>query len=183
MANLLEVARQQTAVRQINNRVVTLVNNLGADSTIVQNYYAKMQATVPSDFLSTNKEGILQIRQPKKLLEQGVNMSQFKEEFTTWKKVKEEYEESYKRAMGDNTTIDNYSIKDFISDMDAIQHELYNLYPPKTEEESKAIEIMQKTGRRKTYIELHEVADTIRKRIQGVFDNGNNLYRPTIFEN
>lgn len=192
------LAQVQSAVRRINYRMQTLVDNLGYDNRLVGNMASKMQILFGDNMRF--KDGKPQLFKPSEIYndeELRQNIYEFDRDLKTWgaykKQFSEDYE-AYKKEYADYVSemrknkvkpsdIEKpLSMGEFISEIEELPQALVFMYSSRYEESEKAIQIMKTSGRRKTYGELRQAVKLAKsgeqKRLQEVAGSyGINKYR------
>jgi hypothetical protein len=123
--NLLDVAKMQTAVQTVNRRLKTLADTFGTESNFYQNEVAKLDAQVPTENI-VYKDGVFQLRQPKKLAQSGVDSDFLKTLIRTKADIKTEYRygydkleedfEWYKNLADENSGLDRQLFEDGVKE-------------------------------------------------------------------
>lgn len=159
------LASVQSAVRRVNDRLITLSKNLGANSNIVRSATALIDTLLPDNI--RYKDGVAQIMKPSEIYNDPEKMqllSDIENRVKTWGSYRKQYEreyliykdneiKSYKGIAIKGKEVP-YELRDFINVMDNLDkliHENYNELP------DKALEILRTKGRKNTYSELLQV--------------------------
>lgn len=159
------LASVQSAVRRVNDRVITLSKNLGANSNIVRSATALIDTLLPDNI--RYKDGVAQIMKPSDIYNDEEKMkllADIENRVKTWGQYRQQYEreyliykdneiKSYKGIAIKGKQVP-YELRDFINVMDNLDkliHENYNELP------DKALEILRTKGRKNTYSELLQV--------------------------
>lgn len=155
------LASVQSAARRFNDRMVQIAKNLGADSPIIEDMMAKLDVLMPNNYRI--KDGVPQIIKPKQIYDDPEKNQQFEsmmETVPTWGSIRKEIEpqyEAYKeqeRFFGGEPVEFRQFVKTMLSLPEAIR-------VASEQKNSRALEILTRRGRRKTYAELTEVANII----------------------
>ena len=163
------LASVQSAVRRINDRMNKLTKELGADSPIVSDVAAKMDA-----FLGDNmrfKGGVAQLSRPSDIFGDEDKMNALKEiedSLPTWGKIKKEAEPAYEKFKS-QTEADflggDVSLADFINLNLSIEPALATLYDLEKKgnvDAIQGIQIMKEKGHKRTYEELNQMLELTR---------------------
>lgn len=159
------LASVQSAVRRVNERLVTLSKNLGANSNIVRSATALIDTLLPDNI--RYKDGVAQIMKPLDIYNDPEKMqmlSDIENRVKTWGHYRKVYEREYLQYKDNEIKSYKgiaikgkqvpYELRDFINVMDNLDkliHENYNDLP------NKALEILRTKGRKNTYSELLQV--------------------------
>lgn len=151
------------AIRRVNDRLSGLVNALGADNPIVQDYIARMESSVPDQYLRYNEAGLPQIIRSKDFEKKGYTVRDFdndrfkgitglrKEYGSQYAAAKKEIEEAGGKAPTKNA---------FIASMGDLKGNIPLLYKNQSKAGVRqAIDTLQKSHN--TYDELLGVVDVI----------------------
>ena len=151
------------AIRKVNDRLEGLVNNLGADNPIVQDYISRMESSVPSNYIRYDDDGLPKIIRSKDFEQKGYTERDFDmERFKGMSGLRAEYKGQYEQAKaeakakgGDVPTRD-----EFIGSMGNLQGNIPLLYKNATKEGVQdAINTLHQSNN--SYEDLMNVADVI----------------------
>jgi hypothetical protein len=173
------LAQAQSAVRRINDRIITLSKKLGSNSDIVSNLASKMEVLFPDNI--RYKNGIPQLYSPSSLYkdeEYNTDLETFDKEFKTWGMYKKEYEPRYEKYREEQEFFkkEPVSQSEFIQQQERLPQALVYMYSSKTDEASEALEIMRIKHRRKTYDELNKVTELARAGMRNTLTERANNY-------
>lgn len=159
------LASVQSAVRRVNDRLITLSKNLGTNSNIVRSATALIDTLLPDNI--RYKDGVAQIMKPSDIYNDPEKMqllSDIENRVKTWGHYRQVYEREYLQYKDNEIKSYKgiaikgkqvpYELRDFINVMDNLDkliHENYNELP------DKALEILRTKGRKNTYSELLQV--------------------------
>ena len=160
------LASVQSAVRRVNDRLITLSKNLGTNSNIVRSATALIDTLLPDNI--RYKDGVAQIMKPSDIYNDEEKMkllADIENRVKTWGHYRQRYEreyvqykdaeiKSYKGISIKGKVEVPYDLRDFINVMDNLDkliHENYNELP------DRALEILRTKGRKNTYSELLQV--------------------------
>lgn len=160
------LASVQSAVRRINDRIRSIANKLGKDSTLLQSYESLIDVNLGEN--TRFKDGLIQLHTPSDIYNDPEKMERLKrleDSIQTWSQIKSKYEESYEKYLssdevqflGESVDLDTY-----INVNNDLPQALVWLYPTTNDDLAKGVEIMRTSGRRKTYEELDEVISLAR---------------------
>lgn len=152
------LASVQSAVRRVNDRLQKLSDIFGADSSIVGDYKAQLDVIMGDNFRL--KDGVPQIYRPLEIYndaEKSQALQSLDENVRTWGSYRKEYGESYERYKEESEFFGDepVDIGKYIQTREKIS-DAFQQYDSKQLPEQ-ALEIMKKTGGRKSYKDLEKV--------------------------
>ena len=157
------LASVQSAVRRVNDRISTLADKFGSNSAIVNNYTSMIDVLLGDN--TRYKDGVIQISKPSDIFDDSEKMqalSELEDSVKTWGSYREQYEREYIDYADEQGASDKLSMPDFIQTMQNLSGALRDV--PSDAMPSEALKIMQIKGRKKTYAELIEVANILKKK-------------------
>lgn len=160
-----EIAKVQGQARRINDRLKNLVDKLGADSPLVENIISKMDMFFPDNL--SYKNGIPQIARPAQLAKTSETrdmLAGLEKDTPKWGDIRKRYESSYEAFKKEESFFGKPpSLTEYIKiNMELPEALLYHYSNFQSENSEKAINIMKRTGRRKSYAELSKVISLAR---------------------
>lgn len=158
------LASVQSAVRRINDRLKTLADKFGVNSPILWDSKARIDVLLGDNYRTKN--GVPQIIKPSDIFGDEEKMKLLKSlesDIKTWSSYKKKYESQYTRYKEDAEFFgDRYeTMTDYIKTMENFTNVLRE-----TDSEqlpSDALEILKMKGQRKSYFELTQVNEILRR--------------------
>ena len=160
------LAQVQSAVRRINYRVGTLADKFGKDSKIVQDINTQIDVHFKNNYRF--KDGTMQIIKPQQIYNDPDMLKAIENmdaNVKTYQQIKEEYQPEYEeyKSQAEFFKEKVVPIEKFINVFINIDKVLEWMYPTDTNEKQDALEIMQTKGQRKTYSQLSQVVELMKK--------------------
>lgn len=158
------LASVQSAVRRINERMQTLADKFGANSSMLWDYKAEIDVLLPDNY--RYKNGVIQISKPSDIFgdeEKMKAVESLEQKVKTWSQYKEQYQKSYDTYKSEQEFFGGQKIADmpnFITTMENVHNVLSTVDSEQLPRD--ALEILRVKERQNTYFELEQVAEILR---------------------
>ena len=158
------LASVQSAVRRINDRLQTLSGKFGAGSSMLWESKAKIDVLLGDNYRMKN--GVPQITMPSDIYGDEEKMKALKsleDDVKTWSYYKKKYDKQYERYKSESEFFgEKYeSMEDYVKTMENFTSVLRDA--DSNQLPSDALEILRMKGQRKSYFELSQVNEILRK--------------------
>lgn len=158
------LASVQSAVRRINQRMQTLADKFGANSSMLWNYKAEIDVLLPDNY--RYKKGVIQISNPADIFgdeEKMKAVESLEQKVKTWGSLKKEYEKGYEKYVEEQKFFNSkvVDMPDFIQTMENIHHALEISDSEQLPQD--ALDILRVKDRRNTYDELNQVSEILKR--------------------
>jgi len=157
------LASVQSAVRRVNERIKTLSEKFGTNSSLINNIASKYEVIFGSNMVYKN--GVPQLVKPSEIFNDEYMSQVLQAEdkmLRTWGSYRKQYEKEYLGYTVEQGSNDKLSMPDFIQTMQNISGALRDV--PSDTMPSDALKIMRTNGRKKTYAELIDVYNILKKK-------------------
>ena len=151
------LASVQSAVRRFNDRMKQLAKNLGENNSFIEDAKAKLHTLFSGNY--RYKDGVPQIVKPKQIYddpEKNMHLVNLLEDTPTWGEVRKTFEPYYQEYKEQEQFFGQEPVKfdKFISTMISLPDAITRA---STQQDERALSILQIKGRKKTYAELEDV--------------------------
>lgn len=152
------LASVQSAVRRVNDRIKTLSEKFGVNSSIVKQATAKIDVLMSDNYRFSN--GVIQISKPSDIYGDEEKMQALKtleDNIETWGYYRKAYQEQYTKYTEEQEFFKNDYVEfsDFVLTMENLQNALREIASEQLPED--ALQILSVKGRKNTYTELNQV--------------------------
>lgn len=157
------LASAQSAVRRVNDRIKTLSEKFGTNSALINNIASKYEVIFGNNMVYKN--GVPQLVKPSEIFDDEYMSQVLQSEdklLRTWGSYRKQYEREYFDYADEQGASDKLSMPDFIQTMQNLSGALRDV--PSDTIPSDALKILQIKDRKKSYAELIEVANILKKK-------------------